>query len=64
MEIPVDSKAFWLCLSQTVPSPVESLQIVHDQVLGQGIILFARAENLTRQLGVFIRTRQFQLRDS
>ena len=31
-------------------SSVESLQIVHDQVLAQGIILFARAENMIRQL--------------
>ena len=35
-----------------------------DQILGQGIILLARAENMARQLGVFIGTRRFQLRES
>ena len=59
MEIPVDSKALWFCLSQMVPFSVESLQIVRDQVLGQGIILLGRAENIARQLGVFIGTRLF-----
>lgn len=64
MEIPVDSKALWFCLSQTVPLSLESLQIIRNQVLGQGIILLGRAENMARQLGVFIGTRQFQLRGS
>ena len=64
MEIPVDSKTFWLRRRQTVPSSLESLQIVRDQVLGQGIILLGMAENIARQLGVFKGTRQFQLRDS
>jgi hypothetical protein len=55
----VASKALWFCLSQTVRLLVESLQVVRDQVLGQGIILLGRAENMARQLGVFIGTRRF-----
>ena len=59
MEIRVASKAFWFCLSQTVLLRLEPLQIVRDQVLGQGIILLGRAENIARPLGVFIGTRLF-----
>ena len=59
MEIPVASKALWFCLSQTVLSSLESLQIIRNQVLGQGTLLFGRAENMARQLGVFIGTRRF-----
>ena len=51
MEIPVHSKAFWFRLGQTVPSSLESLQIVRHQILGQEHYFTCKGRKMARTAG-------------